>query len=393
MARTPKIAIIGGGIGGLTAANALMQLGLEADVYEQADALSEVGAGLQLGPNGVRVLYALGFKPEMDVFACAPPDQVSIDWKTAALRFREPLSRTAVERFGAPYLQAHRHDIYKCLVAKLPEGRVHLGVSCTGAASHGATATATFDDGREIEADVIIAADGVRSVVRTCLFGKDTPRYTGQSCFRTMLPMDQVPDPVGPDKVSLRTDSVGWIGPNGHVILYPIRGGEWLNMFVGFVNPDWMEESWTVPTSTSEMLEIYAGWHPILLEMLSKAESGFKWGVFDRDPLPNWTSGRITLLGDAAHPMMPTLAQGACQAIEDGWSVARHLSQHAGDPEQALKAYEAERAPRAGRVQLQARQQFLNNKMVPPPKPLSRDWIFAWDATAGSDWAPADAVG
>lgn len=387
MQRKPRIAIIGGGIGGLTAANALSQLGMEADVYEQADALSEVGAGIQLGPNGVRVLYALGLKDDLDGFACAPPDQVSIDWQTAAMRFRHPLSSAAVERFGAPYLQAHRHDIYDCLVGKLRPARVHLGELCTGVATVGATATATFASGRQIEADVIIGADGVKSVARTCLFGADTPRYSGQSCFRTMVPMDEVPEAVGPDKVSLRRDSVGWIGPNGHVILYPIRAGRMLNLFVGFVNPDWAEESWTVPTRTDEMLQVYAGWHETLLDLLRRAEGGFKWGLFDREPLAHWSKGRITLLGDAAHPMMPTLAQGACQAIEDGWSIARHIGQYGLELDLALQAYEAERVPRVGRVQLQARQQFLNNKMVPPPAPLSRDWIFAWDATTGRDWA------
>ena len=204
MTRRPRIAIIGGGIGGLTAANALARMGLDADVYEQADGLGEVGAGLQLGPNGVRVLYALGFKPDLDRLACAPPDQVSIDWRTAAVRLRQPLSSEAVRRFGAPYLQAHRHDVYDCLVRTLPPARVHLGMSCTGVSSDSRTAVATFANGRQVEADVIIGADGVRSMVRECLFGKDRPRYTGQSCFRTMLQMDEVPDAVGPDKVSLK---------------------------------------------------------------------------------------------------------------------------------------------------------------------------------------------
>jgi salicylate hydroxylase len=220
------------------------------------------------------------------------------------------------------------------------------------------------------------------------MFGSDAPRYTGQSCFRTTLPMSEVPDEIGPDRVSLKRDSVGWIGPNGHVILYPIRAGSVLNMFVGFVNPDWTEEAWTVPASTEEMTRVYGGWHDSLLDLLQRAESGFKWGLFDRDPLARWSRERLVLLGDAAHPMMPTLAQGACQAIEDGWTIARHVADNIADLGVALEAYETERAPRAGRVQLQARRQFLNNRMVPPPEPLSRDWIFAWDATVGRDWRP-----
>jgi salicylate hydroxylase len=390
MAHNLRVAIIGGGIGGLTAANALMEFGLNVDVYDQADVLSEVGAGIQLGPNGVRVLHALGLKEDLARFAYQSDDMISIDWKTAALRFRQPLASRAGERFGAPYLLAHRHDFYQSLLRRFPAGRLHTSQRCTGVATDGHAASATFAGGEQIEADVIVGADGVRSIVRECLFGKDTPRYTGQSCFRTMLPMDQVPDAIGPDRISLKRDYTGWIGPNGHVILYPIRAGQVLNMFVGFVSADWAEESWTVPTSTEEMLSVYAGWHPALLDLLRRAETGFKWGLFDRDPLERWSKGRITLLGDAAHPMMPTLAQGACQAIEDGWSLARHLKKHIDNPGVALEAYEAERAPRASRVQLQARQQFLNNKKVPPPEPLSRDWIFSWDATTGRNWMPAN---
>src|SRR5262249_28519794 len=173
---------------------------------------------------------------------------------------------------------------------------------------------------------------------------------------------------------------VGWIGPEGHVICYPIRGGELYNIFAGHVSEEWVEESWSVPSSVAELLAGYRGWNEALLEMLSHVEHCYKWGIRDRDPLPRWTDGAAALLGDAAHPMMPTLAQGAAITLEDASAGARSRARSDSGP-YGLKAYEAERAPRAGKVQLQARQQFQNKRRTPAPPPLSRDWIFAHDAT------------
>lgn len=392
MARTPRIAIIGGGIGGLTAAAAFRARGYEIDVYERAASLSEVGAGIQIGPNGVRVLYEMGFKPQLDRFAFVNPDFISITYDTAQYRLTESLSSTSVAKYGVPYLTAHRADLYNLLVSDVPDRNVHANVACTGVETHGNTAVARFEGGQEIEADIIIGADGVRSAVRESLWGKDSPRYTGQTCFRCMVPMDLVPETVGPDKVSMHTHNVGWIGPKGHVICYPIRAGKVLNIFAGFVNDEWAEESWTVPATVEEMHQVYAGWHPVLLDLLAQSEAGFRWGLHDRDPMEQWTKGRATLLGDAAHPMMPTLAQGGCMAIEDGWSIARCVDDYRDDPAAALATYEAERRPRTSRVQLQARQQFLNNKKHPAPPPMSREWIFSWDATRGRDYIPPDAA-
>lgn len=381
MRRKPKIAIIGGGIGGLTAAAALHARGLEANIYERADRLSEVGAGIQIGPNGVRVLYAMGYQQQLGEFAFSTPDFISVTHDTAEFRLKVPLSSSSIASYGVPYLTAHRADLYNLLASGVPAGNIHVNASCNHVENTGGQAVAHFTDGSTIEADIIIGADGVRSDVRECLFGKDTPRYTGQTCFRAMVPMEQVPESIGPAELNLHLNNAGWIGPNGHVICYPIRSGKVLNIFAGFVNDDWAEESWTIPTSVEEMQAVYAGWHPALLDLLAKSEAGFKWGLHDRDPMEQWTRGRITLLGDAAHPMMPTLAQGGCQALEDGWVLARCIAENVDDLPLALNTYEAERRPRTSRVQLQARQQFLNNKKVPAPPPLSRDWIFEWDGT------------
>ncbi|MFL6937119.1 MAG: FAD-dependent monooxygenase [Xanthobacteraceae bacterium] len=384
MARTLRVAVIGAGIGGLAAACALRTRGFEVAVYERAPSLGEVGAGLQLGPNAVKVLRALALETALRQLAFEPTNIVSLAWDDAHLRFREPLKAIATTKFGAPYLMVHRADLHRLLCEKFPADAIHLDAPCTQVASMKSGAAATFADGSAVEADVIVGADGINSAVRENLFGAQPARYTQQMAWRCIVPIACVPTEVGPGRAVAvgRDEYVGWIGPEGHVICYPIRSGELYNIFAGHVSEEWVEESWVVPSSVAELLAAYRGWNEALLAMLGNVEQCFKWGIRDRDPLPHWTRGRITLLGDAAHPMMPTLAQGAAMALEDAYAVARNLARHGADPERGLKAYESERLPRARAVQLQARQQFQNNRKNPAPPPLSRDWIFGHDATA-----------
>jgi len=380
--RQARIAVIGAGIGGLAAAGALRERGFEVDVYERAGELGEVGAGLQLGPNAVKVLRALGIEERLLPLACEPTNIVSVAADDAHLRFREPLKAVIAAQFGAPYLTAHRADLHALLQAKVPAARIHLDAQCTGAASIAGAAVASFADGRQIEADLVVGADGINSAVRESLFGAQAARYTQQMAWRCIVPIHCVPTRIGPGQsVAIgRDEYVGWIGPDGHVICYPIRGGELYNIFAGHVSEQWVEESWVVPSSRDELLAGFRGWNDALLDMLAHVEHCYKWGIRDRDPLARWVSGRVTLLGDAAHPMMPTLAQGAAITLEDAYALARQLARH-DDPVAGLSAYEAERRPRASKVQLQAREQFENNRKTPAPPPLSRDWIFAHDAT------------
>ena len=373
--RSPRVVVVGAGIGGLTAACALLRHGLEVEVLERSSELGEVGAGLQLGPNGVRVLRALGLDRGLEKAVYEPDAIMSVDGQTGEVRYREPLRGVNAQRFGAPYLTAHRADVHHALQAALPPGTVRLGATCTGAESLPGGAVVTLDGGTPLEADVVVGADGIRSAVRESQFGADEPRFTGQICWRGIVPISCVPAPARPH------DLAGWIAPSGHVICYPIRGGELYNIFAGHVSSTWIGESWTVPSSREELLAAYAEWHPPLRAMLGRIEHCFKWGIHDRDPLSRWTAGRVTLLGDAAHPMMPTLAQGASMAMEDGFALARHLAAASGDLAAALAAYDAERVPRASQVQLQARTQFENNQKTPAPPPLDRSWIFAHDAT------------
>jgi salicylate hydroxylase len=204
--------------------------------------------------------------------------------------------------------------------------------------------------------------------------------------WRCMVPMDCVPTRVGPGgSVSIeRGEYVGWIGPNGHVICYPIGGkGDLLNIFGGHYSSDWAEESWSVPSSREELIAAKAGWNEALVGMFGHVEHVFKWGIHDRDPLPQWTRGRVTLLGDAAHPTMPTLAQGANMAIEDGYVLARLLARHGDDVETALQAYVVERKPRTDWVTLKSRKQFANNRMASPPPFVDRTWLFVNDVVRG----------
>jgi salicylate hydroxylase len=383
VARSLSVAIIGAGLGGLAAACALRQHGIDAVVYERAPQLGEVGAGIQLGPNAVKVLRALGIEPGLRPLAAEPVNYVSLAWDDARLRYREPMKGPFEAQFGAPYLMVHRADLHRLLCERLSAANVRLNAHCTRVSSAEGPAVAQFADGSEIEADVIVGADGINSTVRQCLFGTQPVRFTEQMAWRCIVPIEAVPIRVG-----IRPDEyVGWIGPDGHVICYPIRGGALYNVFAGHVTDQWVDESWVVPSNPDELLAGYRGWNAALLEMLGHVVECYKWGIRDRDPLPRWTAGPITLLGDAAHPMMPTLAQGAAQALEDGVTLARHLARHRGDPRGGLAAYEAERRSRVSRVVLQAREQFQNNRKSPAPPPLPRDWIFAHDATA--DAVPA----
>ena len=389
--RPSRIIIIGAGIGGLTAGVALRQRGIDVRICERSSKLEEVGAGLQVGPNAVKVLRALGLEEELRRNAFEPTTMVSLKYDDASLRHRVPLKATAAEQYGAPYMTAHRADLHRMLRSELPEDAVQLDATCIGAFTSGTTAVARFADGSELEGDAVIGADGIRSAIRAQLFGADAPRFTQQMCWRCMIPMELVPTRVGPNlSVTLeRGEYFGWLGPNGHVICYPIGKGDVLNMFVGHVTEQWVEESWSVPSTTDELIEAHAGWNEALLGMFRNVRHVYKWGIYDRDPVPEWTRGRVTLLGDAAHPTMPTLAQGGNMAIEDGYVLARNLDRHAGDVPAALAGYVAERQPRTQRVTLQSRAQFENNRKVPPPPFLDRTWIYTFDATREPEHAPA----
>jgi salicylate hydroxylase len=380
----PRIVIIGAGIGGLAAALAMRRRGGEVALFEQARESGDVGAGLQIGPNAVKVLRKLGLERPLMEVSSELGNMVELDWNDGKLKSLTPLGPTAREKFGAPYLTAHRADLHRVLYEALPPTCVAFGKECVAVAAHRNNAVARFADGTEVEGDAVIGCDGIHSVVRRSVFGRDRPLFTKQIFWRGTLGMDRIKalglDCFGAD-FSLK-DYVSWLGPTGRVLCYPMYQGRVLNIAAGYVTEKWTAESWSAASTREEVLAAYPGWDERLLAIFRAVERWFKWGVFDRDPMRRWSLGAVSLLGDAAHPMHPTLAQGAAMAIEDAYVLADCLSRHEDDLPLALQDYETRRKPRTERAQLQARQQFRNNLAVPSPPRLDRDWIFAFDATA-----------
>lgn len=383
MSRKPRVALIGAGIGGLTAAIALRQRGVEVALYEQASELTELGAGLQVGPNAVKIYRALGLEAELRAIAGEPINALTLNWTDSLPLARGKMRGNMAAQFGAPYYTVHRGDMLRIVAQPVPDAILHRGKRCAGVANIGNTAVARFADGSEIEADIIVGCDGIRSKVRESLFGAAAPRQTGMECWRATVPVEKVTNRIiGTGERFSTDDSVNWLGPVGRVVCYPICSGRVFNVFCGHVSGRWAEESWTVASSLNDVLDAYRGYHATLIELFHQADKAawFKWGVFDRDPLPRWTEGRVTLLGDAAHPMLPTLAQGAAMAVEDAYVLARAIATH-DEPGEALRRYEDERRDFTARTQLQAREQFELNLEVPPKPRASRDWLFAHDVT------------
>ena len=378
MARTTRIAIIGGGIGGLTAAHALSRRGFEVAVYEAAPELKEIGAGVALGPNAMKALRSLELEDAVRGVAGRSDGQMLCNWKTArVISQMDPAAQA--EHFGAAACTVHRADLLDVLAASLPAGIVTLGARCVGVEPDGKLATARFEDGAEIEADLVVGADGIHSAVRASLFGADAPRFTGKICYRSVIPVDAVtggaPDPY----------NVIWMGPHGAIVVYRLRQDELINVVCHYDDADYRHESWITECEREEVLERYSGWHESLLRTFSAGELWYKWALYDRDPIPRWTRGRATVLGDAAHPMLPYLGQGACQSIEDGCVLAAALVAAPEDPAAALAIYERSRRPRASQVVLTSREIGKSNHLTSPLAAWKRDISIAIRRRRGVD--------
>lgn len=346
-----RVLIAGAGIGGLTAALALLKRGYDVQVCEQAAELREVGAGLQLSPNGLRALYQLGLNDALRAISSEPAGKEIRLWSTGQTWKLFDLGATSVEQYGYPYFTIYRPELHKVLAdavrATKPDA-IMLGAQCIGFEQTDDGVVLKLVDGREFHGDMLIGADGVHSRIRSQLFGADQPKFSGCLAWRGVIPMERLPQhmrrPVG----------TNWVGPGAHVIHYPLHGGALMN-FVGIVErDDWQIESWTQKGTHEECHTDFKGWHDDVHELIRNVDVPYKWALMARDPMQQWSCGRVTLLGDACHPTLPFLAQGAVMAVEDGYIVARCIEKHEADLAFALKKYEAARIERTTSIVLRS---------------------------------------
>ena len=386
MGRAPRIAIIGGGIGGLAAALALERRGAEVVVCEQSPVHSEIGAGLNLTPNAVKAFRALGIEDRIEAIGSGSEFMAIRSWRSG--RFISRTRRGDFPKvFGAPNLTVHRADLLNVLRGALKTTDIRLGMRCVAVDGGDRSAAVRFADGSTLEADIVVGADGIHSAVRKSLFGADRPRFTGCICWRGMAPAAAVPRDIN------IADGTMWMGPHGHVVHYPVRRGELVNIVAHFDSDAWTGESWTHECDVAEVTTAYAAWNPALTRLYPLSQRWYKWALYDRDPLERWTKGRATLLGDSAHAMLPYLGQGAGMAIEDGCVLAAMIGRHGEDLDTALSAYERLRVPRTKATVLGSRARAKENHLASPWARLKRDMKFALRERFGGGDTTAFKVG
>jgi salicylate hydroxylase len=374
-----SVAMIGGGIGGLAAAASLLQEGFDVHVYEQARALTEVGAGLQVSPNATKLLHRLGLADELARMGVRSEAFHQRRWQDGRTLLRSPLGKTVEDAFGYPHYLYHRADLLLALARTLPPERLHVGHRFTGLTDHGDRVEARFENGARVAADMLVGADGIHSAVRGILFGPEYPRFTGCVAYRGMVAAERIAH------LDLETASELWMGPGRHFVHYFVSDKRLLN-FAALIDRDsWQRESWTDRGDIADVMAAYAGWHPQVRAIIGAADETFIWALFDRAPLPRWSVGRVTLLGDACHPMLPFMGQGAAQAIEDGATLAACLKKFGThDIAGTLRRYEALRLPRASRLQAMSATNKTRFHLPDGPEQQSRDAEMAGGAT---DWS------
>ena len=343
-----RVLIAGAGIGGLAAAGCLLLAGHEVEVYEQAPELGEVGAGIQQSANATHVLRHLGILDALEERAFRPPVTEFRLFDSGEVLQALALAATHEQRHGAPYLQLHRADYHAALAARIEDlapGCIRLGATASGFREDARGVALRLAGGRNVAGDLLIGADGIKSAIRRQIAGGNRPRYTGDSAWRLLVPVERLPRAFLDGKSSI------WVGPGKHAVVYFLRAGALLN-FVGAVElAERIDESWTQKRPWEELRADFAGWHPDILTIVDAADRDacFRWALNAHPHLARWTTARVALLGDAAHPMLPYVAQGAAMAVEDAAVLARSLDE-AGSIPDALALYERHRKPRARRV-------------------------------------------
>lgn len=389
----PHVLIAGAGIGGLAAALSLLRNGYDVDVYEQAPALLEFGAGVQMAANGTRILLHLGLKDALAPWVCEAAGKEVRIWNSGQTFKLFDLGADSVRRFGAPYWFVHRGDLHTALknaVLALKKDAIHTSAKCAGYSQHNDRISLHIADGRKIDGDILIGADGVHSVLRQQMHDPSQSEFLGIIAWRGLIDRKK----LSPDLQ--RMVGTNWVGPGGHVITYPIHGGEMLN-FVGFgERDDWRLESWNEKGTREECAKDFIGWNPAIHEMIGLIDQPYKWALVSRSPLQTWTRGRATLLGDACHPTVPFLAQGAIMALEDAVVLTRCLEKYA-DAGEALLKYQNARVERTTKIvngSTETGKRFHNRTLADPGEAVAfmerewapdkvrtrYDWLFEYDA-------------
>src|SRR5262245_54589176 len=359
MSTSKQVVVVGAGIGGLAAALALIKRGIDVEVYEQSSELKEVGAGIQISSNGTRVLFALGLEAALAKVQVRPERRELRHWSSGETWNWFDLGDKSIERFGTPHLMLHRGDLHG-LLAKAP---------------------------------YLIGADGIHSKIRVCLFGPGKPRFTGCIAWRGLIAMEKLPSRLA------RVVGTNWLGPHGNVLHYPVRRGEIMNFVSTSERDDWRVESWSTVGTTEELRNDFRDWHADVQVMIDRIETPYKWAMMIREPMAAWSKGRVTLLGDACHPTLPFLGQGAVMSIEDGYVVAACLDKYFGEPDLAFARYEEIRRERTAMV---VRKASENKASAFAPSLADKDrvaeevarewqqvrlrermeWLYNYDATA-----------
>lgn len=345
-----KIIVVGGGIGGLCAALALRAHGIDAVVLEQAQSLKEIGAGIQIASNGSVVLRRLGLEDKLARFATQPKSWEYYDMESGEAMVSWPVGEDAARRYGAPLYNVHRADLVQLMADSLPDGCIKFGAKCKNFGQDENRAWVRLESGETIEADALVGADGIHSFVRDRLFGPADASFANLLVWRALIPGDKMPEGVFEERGNY------WVGPGRSIVSYWVRPGKLYSFLASVPAPEVQRESWAQSGDVKDLLRSFKGAEPRVQRMLESIDSAFITGMYYRDPLERWTDKRITLMGDAAHAMVPYLAQGACQAIEDAWVLAVCLARHGkADVQGGLREYEERRRPRTTRIQAAAR--------------------------------------
>jgi 6-hydroxynicotinate 3-monooxygenase len=366
--RQPRIAIVGAGMGGVAAAAIMHRMGLNVELYEQAEQFARLGAGIQVSPNVAKVLRWLGVEDDIQKIACRPKSLVSRVAETAEISYEFMLGDKIEAQYNAPYLLTHRADLHRVMCSAFPINRVYFGKKLIGLDQRGQQIELRFADGTASIVDAVIGADGVHSKIREHLLGPESPRYSGNVAYRSVFPASVLGD--------LQVDDCAkWWAADRHIVIYYLdRDRKELYFVTGVPEPNWKTESWVAKGTLEELCEAFKDFHPTVRKIVGASQEVHKWALIERSPLPKWCEGRIALLGDACHPMLPHLAQGAGMAIEDAAVLARCIYGSGSEGfEGAFKLYESLRKARTSRVQKESNENTFFRHGV------DGSWLYGYD--------------